>query len=312
MVKRIAGSTIAIALLAILAWATWSQRVAITSALTQVSAGKLALILLVTLPVYPLSALTWHQLVRGLGGKISYKEALGVWMLSNIARLLPGTIWQWIGRGYLAGQYGVTPLQASLSIAYEITLAVVTALVVGFSTLPLWPITIHLPWWIGLAGLLPLIFIWPTTLPKIVSIYQRIRHQPNNNIPRLPFQSLLVGSVANLVQFFVSGLALWLLIGILAPQQPFSRILAYAGMYALAWLLGYVTIIAPGGLGVADASLAGLIAAQTSTAIGSAVALIYRVLLLISELIITLVAIIWQPNILSMIKSAKKENQSHE
>jgi len=305
-VKRILGSFIAIALLTVLGWAVWNQHVAIADALTHVSAVKLMLILFVMLPIYPLSVLAWHQLVRGLGGKLTYREALAVWMLSNVARFLPGTIWQWIGRGYLANQYAVTPVQATLSIAYEIALVVVTALVVGLASLPLWPVALHLPWWISLTGLLPALFLWPTTLPAVVRLYQKVRNQTSQDIPTLSWRSLLSVLAVNTSQLLVNGLAIWLLLSLFAPQAAVS-ILAYAGMYALTWLLGYVTLIAPGGLGVADASLAGLIAAQTSTAIGSAVALLYRALLLVSELIITGLAVALHPAILTSVRSANKK-----
>lgn len=299
--KRILGSFIATALLVTLAWAVWNQHAAIIEAARHVSTFQLTGIFLIMLPIYPLSVLAWYRLVTALGGKVTLKEGFAIWMLSNVARLLPGTIWQWIGRGYLAGEYGVSATQATLSIAYEIALVVMTALVVGLASVPLWPVHLALPWWLSLAGLVPAVFLWPTTLPAVVRAYQRVRKLPNDPVPRLSIAVLLSVFGLNTAQLLVNGAAIWYLVSLFAPQPPI-HILAYAGMYALTWLLGYVTIVSPGGLGVADASLAGLLAAQIAASVGSAVALLYRILLLVSEVVVTVITIAIHPKILTSIR----------
>lgn len=296
--KRALGSLIALLLLGVLVWAVWSQRAEIVRVLQLVRPAQLALVLVVMLPLYPLSVLAWHQLLLGVGGKLTYREALGVWMLSNVARLLPGTIWQWVGRVYLAGEYGVTKLQASVSVAYEIATLVVSAALVGAVTLPWWPVSIDLPWWLSFLAVIPLGFLWPTTLPWLVGLYGRIRKQPLADIPQMPLGRLVQAVGANVLHFGINGVAIWLLMSLFVSQSP-MLIVAHAGMYAAAWLLGYVTIVAPGGLGVADASLAGLLAARATVAIGSLVALLYRVLLLINELLITALAITLNPSIVA-------------
>lgn len=295
--KKVIGALVAIALLGLLLAAAWAQRTMLLHGLGQLSPSQLGLIVIVMLPLYPLSVLAWQQLVLGIGGRLTYREALAVWMLSNVARLLPGTVWQWLGRVYLAGTHGIKPVVASVAVAYEIAILVVSALLVGFLTLPLWPIPLMLPWWLGLIGLGPLVFLWPSTLPWIVSLYAQAKGEPLTIIPQLPLSRLLVAVGANLLHFALNGVAIWLLIELFSPQ-PIVHSIAYAGMYALAWLLGYVTIIAPGGIGVADASLAGLLGVQTSVAIGSTVAILYRILLFVLELVITGLAIVVHPKVL--------------
>ncbi len=296
--KKVLDTIVAVLLIGVLVYVAWTQRVLLANALSQITVWQLLLLLLVMLPLYPLSVLAWQQLLIGLGGRLTYKEALAVWMLSNVARLLPGTVWQWIGRIYLAGTHGVSSLQASVSVAYEIATLVVSALLVGLLTLPLWPVPIDLPLWLGLLGLIPLALLWPTTLPWVVSWYGRLRQQPLTTIPTLPLANLVTAVAATVLHFLVNGLAIWLLVSIFTPQSA-GAIVAFAGMYALAWLLGYATIIAPGGLGVADASLAGLLAAGTTAAVGSAVALLYRALLFVSELLVTGIAIALHPKVLA-------------
>lgn len=308
--KKVFGTLIAVLLLGLLLFAAWTQRVLLADAFQQVSLGQLLLLIVVMLPLYPLSVLAWHQLLLGLGGQLTYREALAVWMMSNIARLLPGTVWQWVGRVYLAGGHGIGRLEASLSVGYEIATLVVTALLVGFGTLPLWPISIELPWWLGLLGLGPLALLWPTTLPWVVARYAAMKGESLGAIPPLPVRRLLAAIGATVLHFGLNGVAIWFLVGLFAPQ-PIVHSIAYAGMYALAWLLGYATIIAPGGVGVADASLAGLLGAQVGVAVGSAVAILYRGLLFVSELLVTGIAIALHPNILKTIdQSTKKQTPS--
>lgn len=295
--KKVFGTIVAVVLIGLLLYAAWTQRMVLLKGLSALTVGQLLLVAAAMIPTYPLSVFSWHQLLRGLGGKLSYKEALAVWMLSNVARLLPGTVWQWVGRVYLAGTHGVSTLQSSLSVAYEIAVLVVSALVVGLGTLPLWPEALRLPGWMAVLVVVPLVLLWPTFLPAVVRLYAKVRKQPLSDIPPLPWLNLLAAVAATVLQFFLSGLALWLLLGAFV-QLPISYAIALAGMQAMTWLLGYVTVLAPGGLGVADASLAGLLGSTVALSISSAVALLFRGLLLISEILVTLVAIALHPKVL--------------
>ena len=219
-------------------------------------------------------------------------------MLGNVARLLPGTVWQFVGRMYLARAHGVTTLQSSIAIAYEIATLVVTSLLVGVVTLPLWPASLHLPGWLGLLAIVPLCFLWPRLLPSVVRLYGKVRKQEIADVPQLPWARLLVAVAATAAQCLLSGLAIWLLVGAFSPVPTLS-IVVFTGMEALAWLLGYVTVLAPGGVGVADASLAALLASQLTLAIGSVAALTFRVLLLVVESLVTLVAVGLNPKVLA-------------
>src|SRR3989338_6167905 len=105
--NRFLRRLVALSFLGLLFWLAWSQRSTIGAAFAEVTLGQFGLILLATLPIYPLSVGAWYSLLRGLGGKLNYREALGIWMLSNAARLLPGTVWQWVGRVYLAASVGI-------------------------------------------------------------------------------------------------------------------------------------------------------------------------------------------------------------
>lgn len=299
---RLLRRAVAALLIGLLVWTAWSQRAFLAEAFAQVTVGRFLLILAVTLPLYPLAVAAWLALLRGVGGKLTYRQALAVWMLSNAARLLPGTVWQWIGRVYLAEQYGVTKTQTLVSVGYEIALLVVSSGAIALIGLPFWPVGITVPWWVSLVGVASLAFLWPTTLPWLVRLYSKLRKQPLTEVPILPMRALLEAIGYTLLRTIIcNGLALWLLVDIFHPTTP-SEIIGLAGIYLLAWLVGYVTIIAPGGVGVADASLAGLVGARTSLAAGSAVALLFRVILFVNELVVTGVAVALQPDILTEVR----------
>lgn len=301
--KKIIGTTVAVILLGLLLYAAWTQRLLLVEGVQQLTLSQGLLVVLTVLPLGPLATVTWHQLLLGNGGKLTYREALAIWMLSNTARLLPGTVWQWIGRVYLAGTHGVSTVQATVSVAYEIAVLVVSALLVGFATLPFWPASLHLPSWLGLLAIPPLVFLWPGFLPSIVRLYARLRQQEIEDVPRLPWYRLFWAVLATVVQFFLMGGTVWALAQAFAPIST-SAFVVLAGMQAAAWLLGYVTVIAPGGIGVADASRAGLLGSYVPLAVGSAIALTYRVLLLISEILVTLVAIALHPKVLANAKAS--------
>jgi glycosyltransferase 2 family protein len=81
-----------------------------------------------------------------------------------------------------------------------------------------------------------------------------------------------------------SGLALFVILGALAPvelgQAPFM-----IGAAAIAWAVGYLSLLTPSGLGVREAALAAILAQALPLPAAVAGSLIYRIALTLGELV---------------------------
>ncbi|MCX6825695.1 MAG: hypothetical protein NTV06_00295, partial [candidate division Zixibacteria bacterium] len=73
--------------------------------------------------------------------------------------------------------------------------------------------------------------------------------------------------------------------------QASINIIFSSGIYIAAYILGYISIISPAGLGVREGVISALLAPQFGTPVAVSMALINRVWITIAEAIITLLAL---------------------
>jgi hypothetical protein len=203
----------------------------------------------------------------GGGARLSFMTVARFWAISNFGRYLPGKVWGIGAMAAMAQQAGVGGVAAAgsavLNTIVNIVTGAVVALVAGWSSFDrisqgrtaLGIVVVAM----AIAGL----FALPLALPVMLSIARRVtgRSLEISSIPRRAFYIALVGNVLSWVMY---GLAFQVFVrGVLgtAPGTLANYITAYAWPY----VLGYLAILAPGGLGVREVALA-----QTLTALSIA------------------------------------------
>ena len=70
----------------------------------------------------------WRFLVAHFGHTIPYRECIRIWVLSELSRYVPGTVWQYFSRIYLAGRWGVPSTVALTSALMELLLMALAAI----------------------------------------------------------------------------------------------------------------------------------------------------------------------------------------
>jgi uncharacterized membrane protein YbhN (UPF0104 family) len=88
----------------------------------------------------------------------------------------------------------------------------------------------------------------------------------------------------NCVGWIVAGAAAWILVDAVSPSTPELAFLT--GAYALAWLTGFVVPFAPSGLGVREATLAGLLAPQFGLGPATTIAVALRFSNIVGDLLV--------------------------
>lgn len=292
----------AFVLVGLLLGVAWYQRTLIVTAFHRVSFLRLSVVLALIVPMYLASAASWRQLLIGLGNRLSYRTVLTLWVLSNIARYVPGTIWQFLGRIYFAQVHGIVRRATVLSLIYEIALLAVTAITLTVTTLPFWPVDSSLPWWVSTVGLGALILLWPSTLSWFVGWISRLRREPIEHIPPLPWLQLSHAFGLTLLRLIFGGTAFWVLASVFLPLG-LADLPGAIGMYALAWLVGYVTVFAPAGVGVADGTLAVLLTPRLGVAESLSVVVVFRALLFVGESIVAGLALALYPEIIGLMSA---------
>jgi glycosyltransferase 2 family protein len=231
-------------------------------------------------------ALCWTLLLRTMGGaahEVGLIAGAYIWLSTMLARYVPGNIWHIVGRVALAGRLGVRKSQVAASATVEQLLTLMgTAAIFGLS----------LPFWRGDAGaerwLLALIPLGLTGLhPRILGAllgWTAARlERPELAWPyRYGTMLGLLGAFA--AANLAAGLALYVIVAALTLIAP-AQIPFLIGASALAWALGYLSLLTPSGLGVREAILTALLAQIFPLPVAIVGSLLHRLALTLGEIV---------------------------
>lgn len=255
----------------------------------------LLIIFIISSGLHILNSISWHLLTKAIGLNIGFVSNMEIWMLPNLSRYIPGVVWQYIGRGYLLSKNGASKSQGLLSIILDGVLtfsigAFVVLLSISFFNLKLGDqIEWILPLFITFPIIVTFIFTNQPLLIWLLNLVKRITKK-DFKLPTKKFSPgwIIILSFVTFSQFLVAGLVLFLLANGLHPL-PTALIPVFAGIYAASWILGYISFFAPGGLGVQELSIAGLLSLFMPLPLASIASLLLRFFLVISEFIVSLV-----------------------
>lgn len=184
--------------------------------------------------------------------RLSFADATRIWCVSNLGRYLPGKVWQVAAMAVMARHRGVSAVAATGSslLVNLVNVMVGFALVAatGAEVLGAPRATIPLVVVSGLVlGL----------LPQLIAVAARLVRRLTGSefaLRRIPGSSLWTAAAGCLTAWIIYGLAFRLfVVGVLgvAPGSAAGYVAAFTGSY----LLGYIAIFAPGGIGVRELSL---------------------------------------------------------
>jgi uncharacterized membrane protein YbhN (UPF0104 family) len=210
--------------------------------------------------LFAFRALAWRKILAGFGYRLPIPAATRIWSTSELARYLPGVIWQVVGRVYLVRPYGVSGTVCSVSQILELIVFMLANILLALSCL-IWFGTKMDPAakkYLYLAmALVPLLMLLlhPRVFYTLLTRYMTARRKrlPERRVRGKTLTLLTLWAVLGLIW---QGLALWILthdpLGL-----PIAKWWIVAGCYCLAWCAGFVAFWAPGGLGVREVVFVG-------------------------------------------------------
>jgi uncharacterized membrane protein YbhN (UPF0104 family) len=200
----------------------------------------------------PLYGLTWKVLLSALGERISLLNSMSVLAVSQMGKYIPGKLWYTVGRMYLARRHGVNEAKTAVSALMETGFSLLGAVVLfGVAVLFLPKSTVPAKTYLAF-GLVPfcIIAIYPPVLNRITRIALRLFRQPSFDIG-IPFGRLLGILALYVAMWVVQGVGCYVLIRAFYPL-PVAKLPMIVGGFALSWILGFVVLISPAGLGVRE------------------------------------------------------------
>lgn len=207
---------------------------------------------LAVLAAYAVLIQSWRLLLGAWGARLPFGDAARIWSVSNLGRYIPGKVWQIGAMGAMAQRRGVSPIAAAGSALVSTVVTTIAgfavAAVAGARLLALSPIAL-----VVIAAFVLGLLLAPPMLRFAWRLLARLTGR-QLEIPSLrPRLLWLIALLAALAWcLFGTGfelLAFGLLGGI--PTSPALYIATYAGSY----VLGYIVLIVPAGVGVREGAM---------------------------------------------------------
>ncbi|PYP16417.1 MAG: hypothetical protein DMD54_09740 [Gemmatimonadetes bacterium] len=222
-------------------------------------AGPLVLGSVIVLGTLTVLVGAWTASLRWCAAQITALDAAKVWFTANLARFLPGGVWQFASLALMASRYGVSTAAATATVLLEQIVLLITGLaVVAVFT----PAVLHAAWWQGALVVAIILGIVILALPRPGG---RLGRWLERYVPslkqvwsQLGARHLLLFIVILIVPWLMYGTAFRLLaiglLGSVAGSWGFY-IAAFTGSY----LAGVIAVFAPAGLFVREAALIGVL-----------------------------------------------------
>ena len=226
--------------------------------------GWVAVSGIIFLSTYCVLLETWREVLRIWGSSLGFVSAARIWTVSNLGRYVPGKFWQIGAMGLMAQREGVSPIAATGSSI----LNVVVNLVAGFVIVAVlgWPL-LDLPAIRGGRALAILFVVvgatvlaaLPRALPAFVRILSRMTGR-DIKIGAFPAMAIVVSVIGNLVAWIAYGAAFATFArGVLGTA--YGPLTAYIAVYALSYLVGYLVLFLPSGIGARELAMVALLPA---------------------------------------------------
>jgi len=301
MRRRLAGASTAVGvLLAGLAIVFVGQR--LTSSWDEVS-DSLAdarlgwIVVAVVLGALGMSAIAvpWRRALRLLGGDLSFSDTLARYYLGELGKYLPGGLWPVVGRGELARRAGVSRVAAYSSVALSLAALYLAAMFLTVAAAPaivnsdrgesggagkyLWALAL-LP--VGLA------FLHHAVLERVRVLGEKVlRRSISAEIPRWRDSLTLVACYVPAWLFV--GTATWAIARGLGQSVGWADVAPAA---ILSWIIGFVLVPVPGGVGVREAAFIAA-AGSLDAGVAAAVAIVARLVFVAVDATGALLASAW-------------------
>jgi hypothetical protein len=297
-VFRVLQAVAALAIVALSTWFIWKQLAAgyatFSASEITIAPHRLLLSWICIAAATALGAWEWTLLTNALGGRLELIPGLRIHLVSNLVKYVPGFIWPYVGKAYMAAEHGVRAGIAVWSIACEFVILYLSGGMVLVLCLPY-------------SGLVP---CPPALRPAFQAAMVLFTGAIIGGIP--PVGRWLVNRIArttsssdtprqvdwNQLAFVVIAVLLtWCLLGLgfsilsaATTRFTWSTWSRHTFVLASALLGGQLAVLVPMGLGVREAIFVALLPQGSSAALALVAGLAFRIEMLIGELLCASIA----------------------
>ena len=286
--RTLGRAGISAAILFLLIGLVLHQRQVLPQMLRGVETGRLALSILIAVTGLFIASAMWYMLLKASHASISFRSLTSAYLVSNLTKYVPGFIWPYAAMVAILATHGLRPETVVPSLALWQGMMVITGLVFGAGAVPVL-IQASQPsqlWTIFVLMLVVLILV--LSMPAIA------RRVSGSRWSALSRFGATLGAIdkKDLLATAGVGLGMWAFYGLAffefcSSFEPLSLSLVpwFCSVFALSFVIGFLTPFAPAGLGVREGVLTLLLSQMLSLETAAFLAVSSRLWLVLVELI---------------------------
>lgn len=261
-------------LLAVLAAAGWylaGHRAQVWHTLRSVSPATAVLSELAVLAAMATATYGWRVVVNELGPPVDGLRAGQIYLVGQLGKYLPGSVWAYLLQMELGRRAGVARSRVFAASLVQLGISVVAAAALGGTVCPwLWAL---LPF--AVVALHPAVLTWGTS-----RVFRLLRRPPLDHPLRWPtIGRVLASAVAT---YALYGVHLWLLSG--------ADVALCTGAMAVALNAGLLLFLLPSGAGLRDVVVAAALATTLGPVRAAAFAVLSRLMFTVGDLLAAAIA----------------------
>ncbi|OGC76441.1 MAG: hypothetical protein A2145_03980 [candidate division Zixibacteria bacterium RBG_16_40_9] len=244
-----------------------------------------------------LGSYSWFLIMRNMKEKLSFKKSMKIIAKSQLAKYIPGGIWQTLGRVYLMERENISKTKVLIGSLVEIQFVVFTALIFYFLIFfsgwrPKFLAQVYQDYKIIslILVLVLLVSFHPKFIKGLVGFLGRVFKMSTYEI-NLKWKDVFLLLGVFFSAWVIQGTAFFLLLNSIY-KTPLNFFIAIVGSHIISWIMGFLVLFAPGGMGVREGVLAVLLKTFLPLPIALGISLLSRVWTVVCEVILAL--IVWK------------------
>lgn len=227
----------------------WEQ---VRQAEWQLAPPYLLISLALTVPWFAYRPFVWKVLLARFGAELPYAASFRVLRQAEMSRYVPGAVWQYVSRVYLASRWGVPATACLGATLIETVLLLLAALPIA-----LWNLREVMPVVEGYPRIALAAFLFGSTFvlhPRILNWWAPILAR----YAKQPYRELQIRWLT-MAGIWLSYLVLWIILGLSVAffvrgviAVSGDHVPRVAGNYVASWVGSMLALVAPAGMGIRD------------------------------------------------------------
>ena len=229
------------------------------------------------------SAAMWRSLLSDLGSRLPARVAGRVFLVSQLGKYVPGSVWPVLAQMELARDHDVPRTRAATASILVMVMNLASGLFVAAVTLPVFAGDVAARYrWVLLLAPVILACLYPRVLNPVLARVLRLARRPPMERP-LRLRDVSRAFAWSVAAWLAYGVHAWLLV-LGVGAFSWAALPLSIGGFALAFCAGFLVVIVPAGAGVRDAALAAALSPTLGPGGAIVVSLTSRLLLVIADL----------------------------